>query len=220
MDFSYLHNKSIMIPQKLLDFGFSLNNSDSNETFVLNRHLEDTDFYVCIEISKLKITAHVFENNTDEQYALFDVPSANGVFVGNIREKVRNIIEEISSFCFESTDILQKYVDFIKEKFDVKQEYPWEDEASVFRCPNGKWFGLLMRIGFKKLGIESDEKIRVVNLKSDAEKIPELVNHKTIFPAWHMNKKYWITVILTTITDFEQLCKLTERSYELVMGKM
>ena len=76
-----------------------------------------------------------------------------------------------------------------------------------------------MRIGLKKLGIESDEPVWVVNLKADAEKIPELVNHKTIFPAWHMNKKYWITVILTTITDFELLCKLTERSFDLVMNK-
>ena len=76
-----------------------------------------------------------------------------------------------------------------------------------------------MRIGFKKLGIESDEPVWVVNLKADAEKIPELVDSNTIFPAWHMNKKYWITVILTTITDFNQLCKLTERSFELVMLK-
>lgn len=219
MDFSYLHNKSRMIPQRLLDFGFTSSGASGCEIFVLKRDLNDSDFYVRVEISETEITAQVFEKETDERYALLDVPSANGAFVGELREKVRNIIEEINASCFKTTDICQKYVDFIKSKFGAEQEYPWEDEASVFRCPNGKWFGLLMRIGFKKLGIESDEPVWVVNLKADAEKIPELVNNKTIFPAWHMNKKYWITVILTTITDFEQLCKLTERSYELVMGK-
>lgn len=218
MDFSYLHNKSILIPQKLLDFGFVKDKSDDCEFFILKRNLTDSEFYVRIEISEVKISAQVFENETDERYALLDVPSANGAFVGDLREKVRLLMEEIQNSCFETTDIRQKYVDFIKSRFDVDQEYPWEDEASVFRCPNGKWFGLLMRIRFKKLGIESDEPVWVVNLKADADKIPGLVNKKSIFPAWHMNKKYWITIILTTITDFEQLCKLTERSYELVIG--
>lgn len=219
MDFSYLHNKSVMIPQKLLDFGFVKCSQNGIESFIFKQDLPDFDFYLMVEITKTKVSAHVFEKETDERYVLLDVPSANGAFVGELRKKVGKIIEEINSFCFETVDIYQKYVDFIKTRFNANQEFPWEDEASVFRCTNGKWFGLLMQIGFKKLGIESDERVWVVNLKADVEKIPELVNHQTIFPAWHMNKKYWISVILTTITDFDQLCKLTERSYELVMGK-
>ena len=219
MNFSYLHNKSMMIPQKLLEFGFEQDNSINAGIYILKRDLDNSDFYVRIEISESEITAQAFEKESDERYTLLDVVSANGAFVGQLREKIRKLMEEILATCFENTDICQKYVDYIKAKFGAEQEYPWEDEASVFRCPNGKWFGLLMRIGFKKLGIESDEPVWVVNLKADAEKIPELVNHKTIFPAWHMNKKYWITVILTTITDFELLCKLTEQSFDLVMNK-
>ena len=219
MNFSYLHNKSMMIPQKLLEFGFEKDNSINAGIYILKRDLDNSDFYVRIEISESEITAQAFEKETDERYTLLDVVSANGAFVGQLREKIRKLMEEIQATCFENTDICQKYVDYIKANFGAEQEYPWEDEASVFRCPNGKWFGLLMRIGFKKLGIESDEPVWVVNLKADAEKIPELVNHKTIFPAWHMNKKYWITIILTTITDFELLCKLTEQSFDLVMNK-
>ena len=30
-----------------------------------------------------------------------------------------------------------------------------------------------------------------------------------------MNKKHWITVLLTRVTDFDRLCELTRRSYEL-----
>lgn len=209
----------MMIPQKLLEFGFEKDNSINAGIYILKRDLDNSDFYVRIEISESEITAQAFEKETDERYTLLDVVSANGAFVGQLREKIRKLMEEIQATCFENTDICQKYVDYIKANFGAEQEYPWEDEASVFRCPNGKWFGLLMRIGFKKLGIESDEPVWVVNLKADAEKIPELVNHKTIFPAWHMNKKYWITIILTTITDFELLCKLTEQSFDLVMNK-
>ena len=209
----------MMIPQKLLEFGFEKDNSINAGIYILKRDLDNSDFYVRIEISESEITAQAFEKETDERYTLLDVVSANGAFVGQLREKIRKLMEEIQATCFENTDICQKYVDYIKANFGAEQEYPWEDEASVFRCPNGKWFGLLMRISFKKLGIESDEPVWAVNLKADAEKIPELVNHKTIFPAWHMNKKYWITIILTTITDFELLCKLTEQSFDLVMNK-
>lgn len=31
-----------------------------------------------------------------------------------------------------------------------------------------------------------------------------------------MNKKYWITVLLTAVTDFDKLCELTKKSYALV----
>ncbi len=208
-----------MISQKLLDFGFIKEDQNNREAFVLKQDLIDSDFYVQVEISESVITARIFEKETDERYVLLDVPSANGAFVGEMREKVRSLMKKIHEACFINFDICLKYVDFIKTRFGIEQEFPWEDEASVFRCPNGKWFGLLMKIGFKKLGIESDEPVWVVNLKADVEKIPDLVDKKTIFPAWHMNKKYWITVILTTLTDFEQLCKLTERSFELVMKK-
>ena len=31
-----------------------------------------------------------------------------------------------------------------------------------------------------------------------------------------MNKKYWITVLLTAVTDFDKLSELTKKSYALV----
>ena len=115
----------------------------------------------------------------------------------------------------------EDFINILGNKYSCSPDYPWEDdnESAVFRHRvSKKWFALLMNISADKIGKNSTEKIWVVNLKADADKIPELVDKKSIFPAWHMNKKYWITVILTTITDFEQLCKLTERSYKLVMG--
>lgn len=216
MNFSYFHSKSEIVPRKLLEFGFV---KEDDCVFVLQKELPDSDFYVYVRITQNEVVAKVYENETNEIYALVDVPAANGAFVCEIRQKVQNLMEEILFRCFETTDIFQKYIDFIKVEFGAKREFPWEDESSVFRCPNEKWFALLMQIGFKKLGIESDELVWVVNLKADADKISELVNHKTIFPAWHMNKKYWITVILTAVTDFEQLCSLTIRSFELAGGK-
>ena len=53
-------------------------------------------------------------------------------------------------------------------------------------------------------------------MKANSEAIPSLIDQKSIFPAWHMNKKHWITVLLTAATDFEKRQELTEKSYRLV----
>ena len=75
----------------------------------------------------------------------------------------------------------------------------------------------MMKIKYRQLGLTGDEEVWVVNIKADVNEIPKLIDHKSIFPAWHMNKKYWITILLTAVTDFEKLCGLTRKSYELVL---
>lgn len=216
MDFSHYLLSSLPLKERLLSFGFI----ESDNLLLLKRALNE-DFYVLISISSSEFSAFVFETSTDEKYDLFDVPSAKGAFVGKIREQVSLLVRKIHNSCFQSSDLKSPYVEWIKNHLGIEGDYPWEDDSSsaVYRCKNGKWFALVMRIKFKNLGFSSDEPVWVVNLKTDAEKIPELVDKKSIFPAWHMNKKYWITVILTPLTDFEKLKVLTLRSKELVESK-
>ena len=37
------------------------------------------------------------------------------------------------------------------------------DSCTVYRCPNNKWFALIMQSKFKNLGFESDEPVWAVN---------------------------------------------------------
>lgn len=213
MNFNHLLLTSIPQTEKLLDYGFT----QEDKAVILNRKLDD-DFYVLVVYDSENLTAEVYDADSNEKYALLDVKTANGAFVNGIRQKVMDLLNDISTRCFENTDLKTNYVHWLETELQTKGEYPWEDDttSAVYRCKNQKWFALVMKIKFKNLGFESDEPVWVVNLKTDAEKIPELVDRKSIFPAWHMNKKYWITVVLTTVTDFDQLKKLTLRSKELV----
>lgn len=212
MDFSHFLNKGNISHQHLILYGFSF----VNKTYVLAKDLSDTDFYTKIEISNQKISVAVFEKVTDEKYILFDVASANGSFVSELRNSVCCLMDDIFKNCFDSTDVKSKYIDFISKQFAVTGENPWKDEATVFRCANKKWFALLMQVPFEKFGYSSSEKVWCVNLKVDSEKIENLIDNKTVFPAYHMNKKHWITVLLTSVTDYEKICSLTKRSFELV----
>ena len=237
MDYSYILNTSLPQKDKLLAFGFS----EAESGLVLKKEIAGGQFYAEIKLSDKNLSADVFETATDEKYVLFNVASAQGAFVGQIRSEVQDVIEEIRAKCFISQDIKEKYVDFLHSYFNAPGDNPWGDagakmkcapangrvkglsEASldrtydtsiVYRCPNNKWFALLMQIKFKNLGFESDEPVWAVNLK--AENVEAITDKKSIFPAYHMNKKYWITVLLTAVTDFDKLCELTKKSYSLV----
>lgn len=223
MDYSYILNTSVPQKEKLKAFGFSAAAnesaaSDGGEKLVLKKEIADGQFYVLIQLSDASLTADVYETSTDEKYVLFNVASAQGAFVGQIRSEVLEIIEQIRKECFINEDTKQRYVEFLHSYFKSFGDTPWvaqgDDSSTVYRCPNNKWFALVMKIKFKNLGFESEEPVWAVNLK--AENIESITDKKSIFPAYHMNKKYWITVLLTAVTDFEQLCELTKKSYALV----
>ena len=214
MDYSYILNTSLPQKDKLLAFGFS----EAESGLVLKKEIAGGQFYAEIKLSDKNLSADVFETATGEKYVLFNVASAQGAFVGQIRSEVQDVIEEIRAKCFISQDIKEKYVDFLHSYFHTFGDNPWAgepyDSSTVYRCPNNKWFVLLMQIKFKNLGFESDEPVWAVNLK--AENVEAITDKKSIFPAYHMNKKYWITVLLTAVTDFDKLCELTKKSYALV----
>ena len=250
MNYSYIFSAALPRQERFKEFGF-LPLESSCDLFFCRKALPDSAFYVefSLDLKKLSLEASVFDSETCEKYALFDVPGAQGAFVGKIRSQVQALVDEFKSLCFDSKDLRSDYVDFICKKFSCQAEFPWNPELSsdsgkskgfktdafadyaVFRCKNNKWFALIMKITYKQLysTIKDDEdavkalssemaeeKICCVNLKASPEEIESIVDKKSVFPAYHMNKKHWITVVLTSVTDFKNLCALTEKSYNLV----
>ena len=215
---TYQHILTTAIPQteKLIAYGFT----QSGGNLVLEKEIAGGDFYARINLTEKNLSAEVFEIGTDEKYILFDVASAHGAFVSQIRDEVRQVIDDVVEKCFVSGSIREKYCEWIENHFTVRPDFPWPEDLSdysFYRCPNNKWFALVMRIKYKNLGFTSEEPVWAVNLK--AEKVQSLAAGKSIFPAYHMNKKYWITVLLTAVTDFVRLCNLTEESFNLVKEK-
>ncbi|MCR5762744.1 MAG: MmcQ/YjbR family DNA-binding protein [Treponema sp.] len=214
MDFSYILHTSVPAQDRLIEFGFE----KQQNSFLLKKDL-DSDFYAKVIISESNISVDVIENETNEKFILLDVKKSNGRFVCSLREKIYALMDQIRKKCFFCEDIKEQYVLWLENNFCIKGEFPWDGEPDyeVFRCPNKKWFALVMKIPLNRLGFETDEKVFIVNLK--AESVSSLIDNKSVFPAWHMNKKYWVTVLLTSVSDFNSLCDLTRKSYELVMGK-
>ena len=217
MDYSYLFRSAKIKKDSLEVAGFS---TTDGATYTMSKTVSGGAFRadIALSLTEQTLTVHLFDTATGEKYALFDMPSSHGAFVASLREEVQMIIDEIRSECFESKDLKDDYIVWIKTQFGAEPDYPWPDtpDYCVFRCPNEKWFALIMKVKYKQIGLTGDEEVWVVNMKADSSEIPNLIDKKSIFPAWHMNKKHWITVLLTAVTDFEKLCGLTQKSWELV----
>ena len=111
---------------------------------------------------------------------------------------------------------------YINETYDILQEYPWDDSPSytTFKHKNNKkWFALIMNVSYRKIGIEKEGIVDVINLKNIPEMIGGLRKDKGILPAYHMNKEHWITVLLDGIVSKEKICNLIDISYDLTINK-
>lgn len=179
--------------------------------------LEEDDLFVVYTYRDGKMEADV-EDGEGEKYALFSLPSP-GAFVSKLREEAEGILTSLVFPTLSCSNPLEdRVISLFQEKYGIKADAPWEDDSSlVFRSPcNGKWIALMMHIPSSKLGIPGEDKVFVVNMKHDEEAIPSLVDRRFVFPAWHMSKKTWITVLLSPELDWDFFSSLVERSRELV----
>ncbi len=107
--------------------------------------------------------------------------------------------------------------EYIKKKYKVSPEYPWAkyDSNAVFRhTDNRKWFALVMDVKREKLGLHGDEYVDVVNLKVDDMFFRDmLIRQDGIFPAYHMNKQHWTTVLLDGTVPKEKVFELIDMSF-------
>jgi len=116
----------------------------------------------------------------------------------------------------------EEFEKYLLKTFNIKPEYPWVRYPSfaVFRHTDSKkWFAVIMSIDKSKLGLTGQGKIDVVNLKRDVNMPLPFGVESGIFPAYHMNKEHWITVLLDSIVTQENLKFLLSISYDLTLKK-
>lgn len=109
---------------------------------------------------------------------------------------------------------------FIEKTYGDKPEYLFEtSDTAVFRKgAKKKWYAVIMTISKRKLGLHSDEKVEVLNVKLNPNEIALIVDAVAYFPAYHMNKKHWCTIVLDSSLDIDEIIYRISQSYELVKG--
>lgn len=115
----------------------------------------------------------------------------------------------------------QEYLEYCSDAFGTFPDYPFDEdfETAVLRhSDNRKWYAIVMRVPRKKFGQERDETVDVVNLKLPTEMIGSFGASDGVYPAYHMNKHHWISVLLPDAPE-DLVQFLTSVSYEATKNK-
>lgn len=119
-------------------------------------------------------------------------------------------------------EIRDRVFAYAKKKYHAEPEYLWSGspESAVLRnCNNQKWFAVVMKISRNKLGLQGKEAVWIGDFKCEPLMIGSFLQLAGYFPAYHMNKNHWITVLLDGSVEEEQILQLMDLSYCLVQGR-
>lgn len=111
---------------------------------------------------------------------------------------------------------------YLEESFGVVPECLWKDSdsAAIRHLTDKKWFGIIMPgIAWRKLGADRDGMVDVLNVKVDPVILPSLIDHAGLFPAWHMNKQHWISVVLDGSVPMDKIIWLVDASHDMTRRK-
>ena len=115
----------------------------------------------------------------------------------------------------------QQFLSYCLNTYGTSPDYPFDEdfETAVLRhADNRKWYAIVMRVSRRKFGFDSDEVIDVVNLKLPTEMFGSFGVADGVYPAYHMNKLHWISVLLPDAPD-DVVQFLTNVSFEATRAK-
>ena len=207
---------------KLLKYGFI----QENGIYLYKTKIHNGEFELEVTVENNKMTSKVIDLMNEDEYILVDIKDSTGEFVGNLRkeyeEELQNIIEKCTVPNIFKSEQAKEIIKYVKEKYNDELEYLWKKfpENAIWRNKrNNKWYGLLLVISERKLGLESDKIIEIIDLRYSKDNIKEIIDNNKIFPGYHMNKESWITIRLNGDMNTKKILELIDNSYKLSLAK-
>ena len=176
-----------------------------------------------------KADTAVYDADTHEKYLPLLLTETPAGYPAAVKVACETVLTDIKNRCFHDVPFsgaqANRLVAALSQKYDDTPDFPWEKYGGygVLRNPETKkWYALFMTIAEGKLTRDKKnaKQASVVNFKADPVKIPVLLTQNGFFPAYHMNKKTWITAVLNdTLADGVLLSLLDESRAFTVLKK-
>lgn len=220
IDLDELFRSKKLNVNKAIDFGFT----DNEEKLVFSQKLPNHAFELTININKNNQQLEYFlvDSLTNEDYPMIKVESAQGAFVTELRYECLTVFSEIAEKCYEISPFKYeqslRVIDYILKNFHIKPEFPWKKYGgnAVFRHDkNQKWFTAILSVDYSKIDPSKEGPIEVINLKELPENIETLIDNTSYYPAYHMNKKHWYSIILDDSLNDDELFEKINLSFDL-----
>lgn len=207
--------------EKLLAHGFM--HSDSGYRY--DTDIAEGQFRLTIWVSNSgHVQTQVIDKDSGDEYILHRTAKATGAFVGMVKADYEAVLTEIAEKCFEpdvfKSEQAKQIIAHVRERYGDELEFLWKkfpDNAIWRRKDTNKWYGALLTVSARKLGMDSDETIEIIDLRMKPEEIAAIIDNETYFPGYHMNKKHWITICLDHSADTQQICDRIAASYRLAV---
>ncbi len=206
----------------LIPYGFTKNGN----TYYYTKNIMHDTFKVIIEVTNTSLTGKIYDNAFNEEYTNFRLETKLGSYSSKVKEEYIHILKDIKTKCYNEEYFLFKQTNrlskLIIEKYHDYPDFKWDNNphCAVFQNQETrKWYALIMNISKNRLDKKSSQEIEILNLKLPPNMITELLTRPAFYPAYHMNKKYWITIVLDdTVPDLE-IMDLLAISYSFTIKK-
>lgn len=209
--------------KKLSAYGFK----KEKNGYSLKKSFMNDDFYAEIFLSEEDgVTGEVYDSETKDKFLPLRVEGQSEGFGSEVRAGYIQLLSEIREHCFTVNYFVSpqanRIADLIYKAYSDEPVFMWEKYPTfgVYKNPdNDKWYALVMNLERSRLGSKSQEFTDVINLKLDKDEIPELLKSEGYYPAYHMNKKYWITLTLDETVKDSDIMRLIEESHSYTLSK-
>ena len=205
--------------KRLEKFGFKL----KENSYYYNISLLKNQFKMCVKINlDNSIFTEIIDVETSESYVLHLLEMKRSGYSEKVYKAYSEVLEKIQKECFEDEIFKANYtkevINYINNKYGDELEFLWErsPKTAVVRRKNSKkWYAVILTLSRRKLNLDSDKLVEVINLHNSPEEIEKLIDNKRYFLAYHMNKKHWCTICLDGTVELEKIYRLIDISYEL-----
>ena len=203
--------------KKLLAYGFE----PQGHTLVYTQDLAAENFRIVITYDRA-LSGKIIDLAFGEEYVNFRMESATG-YSAEVRNKFEALLLDIRDKCcknqFFQSEQARRINEFIYETYDVMPEFLWPNipsYAAFRKKQGGKWFAVIGSVPRRKVDPASlsAQDVEVINVKVDKEQINALLALDGIYPAFHMNKKCWVSIIFDDTLADTDIQRMISESYE------
>lgn len=114
----------------------------------------------------------------------------------------------------------EEVLGYCRRQYHTVPDYPWNDNNAVLRhADNNKWYGLIMTVDGGKLGLSPRKQVEILNVKCDPVLSSYLRQQQGFYPAYHMNKENWLSILLADSENDETIKNLIDWSYQATAQK-
>ncbi len=168
------------------------------------------------------IGSEVTDMETGEPFTLFLASDAVGAFLGQVRTEYEQVLADIAANCcekqiFKSANA-KAAIEYVRASYGDELEFLWEKSPDVAiwrRKDNRKWYGVIFSVSKRKLGVDSDDIVEIINVRVKPEELDELIDNDRYYIGYHMNKKHWIALSLEDTCDIDEIIARIDDSYAL-----